>query len=306
MGGPGHVAILMATRNGARHLGQQLDSILAQSHRDWSLWISDDGSDDATPAILADWQRRHPGRIHLRAGPGRGAAANFLSLLTDPAIAADHVALADQDDVWLPGKLARALARLGRLPAGPALYAARTRIVDEDLRPLGLSPLRRRPPGFRNALVQSLAGGNTMVLNGAARALVCRAPAVEPVSHDWWLYQLLTGAGAHVLYDPEPVLLYRQHGGNQHGANRGGRARLSRLGRLLGGTLADWNARNIAALGACRHLLTAPARADLDRFARIAGRAGPLAAARLAASGIHRQSREETLALWLAALAGRF
>lgn len=69
-----HVAILMASYNGARFLRDQLDSIAAQDHDDWSLHVSDDGSHDPTLGIVAAFARDHPGRrIVWRKGPARAA-----------------------------------------------------------------------------------------------------------------------------------------------------------------------------------------------------------------------------------------
>ena len=122
----GRVTILMATLNGADHLPAQLASLLAQTHADWRLWVSDDGSTDNTPALLRDFARAHPAReICLLRGPGRGAAANFLTMLCHPDLPCGPVALCDQDDVWLKGKLSRALRRMaGGPPDLPVLYAA--------------------------------------------------------------------------------------------------------------------------------------------------------------------------------------
>ena len=114
-----HVHVLMATWNGAAHLEEQLRSFEAQTHRDWSLWVSDDGSTDATGRILADHAAAHPGRVHLFEGPRRGSAANFLSLLAQPDLPPGVVALADQDDVWLPHRLERGLEWLARATGGP-------------------------------------------------------------------------------------------------------------------------------------------------------------------------------------------
>ena len=105
----------MGTRNGARFLRAQLATIAAQSHRDWRLVASDDGSTDATrgdPRGLPRRRRGGPGRRSGQ-GPCRGFAANFLALAGDPGIRADFYAFADQDDLWHPERLARGLARLG-------------------------------------------------------------------------------------------------------------------------------------------------------------------------------------------------
>lgn len=116
------VTIVMATRNGAPFLAAQLDSIAGQSHRDWTLFVSDDGSTDATRSILADFARHHP--VRLVEGPRQGGG-EFPVGSCHPELPAGIVALADQDDVWLQGKLARgcaawrqvrAMARCSMLP----------------------------------------------------------------------------------------------------------------------------------------------------------------------------------------------
>ena len=87
----------MATRNGAAHLPAQLASLAAQSHSGWRLWVSDDGSTDATRALVQDFGRDHD--VRLIDGPQRGAAANFRTLLARAAQDAPQAALAfsDQD-----------------------------------------------------------------------------------------------------------------------------------------------------------------------------------------------------------------
>src|SRR5579863_2377502 len=92
----GPVAILLCTYNGARFLPLQLKSYEAQDFADWRLYVSDDGSQDATPELLAEFQNKHgPSRVQIRRGPRRGFVANFLSLLCDPAIEADYYAPSD-------------------------------------------------------------------------------------------------------------------------------------------------------------------------------------------------------------------
>ena len=305
MAGPAEVAILMGTRNGARFLEAQLASIAAQSHAAWRLHVSDDGSDDATPAIVAGFAAGPgAGRVTLRAGPRRGFAANYLALAADPGLRADFFAFADQDDVWHPDRLARGLARLAALPTErPALIGGRTRLVDEGGRPLGLSPEFRAPPGFGNALVQSIAGGNTMLFNAAAKRLFEAVPGVRVVAHDWWAYQLVSGAGGTVLYDPSPLVDYRQHGGNLIGGNQGLGARLARLRLLLAGRLAEYTDLNLAALEAAAPVLTTAARAKvaLLREARDRGFFGRLA--RMRRLALYRQTRGGTLSLWFATAA---
>ncbi|MDP5348151.1 MAG: glycosyltransferase, partial [Paracoccaceae bacterium] len=173
------VTILMATRNGAVNLGAQLDSFLAQTHPPAQVIVSDDGSRDGTVAMLARFAADHPGlNLRIIKGPQRGAAANFLHLLQALPADCGPVAFADQDDVWLPDKLARGLRALRDVPDGcPALVGGRSYVCDARLGRRRLSRMAPDAPSFRHALVQNFAGGNTMMLNAtAARLLRDAAP----------------------------------------------------------------------------------------------------------------------------------
>jgi hypothetical protein len=130
----------------------------------------------------------------------------------------------------------------------PILYCSRTGLIDEMGTDIGLSVDFRKPPQFRNALVQNIAGGNTMVMNRAAFVLVKEAASrTSFVSHDWWTYMIVTGAGGAILYSCQSDTLYRQHAGNSVGSNQGIAARLRRLILLFQGRYRRWNDRNVSA-----------------------------------------------------------
>jgi glycosyltransferase involved in cell wall biosynthesis len=302
------IAILMALYNGAPFVEEQLLSLDTQTHRNWTLHVSDDGSFDNGTQIINRFANRTARLIDIRQGPGRGYARNFLSLLDAPAPSDRHVAFCDQDDVWLPEKLERAVAALSAVPANvPALYGSRSWIWFAGRQEQRLSQHRPRPTGFRHALAQNFAGGNTMVFNRTALelALQARDAAQGVVSHDWWLYQLVTGAGGVAIYDPVPSIHYRQHLRNQIGANEGARAGLIRLQQVFAGRYAEWNEGNIAALQAVAHLLTEENRTVLACFADLRRRGVTGRLAGLRRSGVYRQSLKGNCALWLAALLGR-
>ena len=324
------VAILLASFNGARYLPRQLDSIAAQDWPAWRLVVSDDGSTDATRDVVRDFAKAHPGRcIELIEGPRRGATQNFLSLIAQVR-PGEWLAFCDQDDAWLPHRLSRGMQAIGgcpagagengdgprdardggeRVAAGPAATSSRTIICDDDLRPLTPAPLFRKPPSFRNALVQACMPGNTFLANPAAAALLQQGAAAAAragvVSHDWWAYQLLAGAGARLVRDPEPTVLYRQHRGNVMGRNDTLQARLRRVAMLGAGDFGGWVRDNVTALQGARHLLTDVNGATLDGFEAALRAPGPIAATRLARLGMYRQTRAGTAALLAAAAAGR-
>lgn len=245
-----HVAILMGTFNGESHLQEQLDSILQQSWSHWSITISDDHSSDQTLEIAERFRSEHPERVTIVEGPAEGFAKNFLSMVANSELHSDYYAYCDQDDIWLPNKLERACNWLDTVPADvPALYCSRSHLIDDNGELIGKSALFSRDPEFSNALVQSIAGGNTMVFNNAARsAMGLSGGTPDVLSHDWWSYLAVTGCGGIVYYDTNPTVLYRQHRDNLVGSNRGILAKSRRLWALVRGIRRSHSTRNLAAL----------------------------------------------------------
>lgn len=263
------VAILLCTFHGQHYLADQLDSFAAQTHSNWEVWASDDGSEDDTHGILELYQGKwDSGRLSIHYGPAEGFVAHFLSLTCKASISADYYAYSDQDDIWNADKLERAVKWLSTVPEHiPALYCSRTQLVDAENNNLGFSPLFTRPPSFANALTQNIAGANTMVFNNAARDLLCKAgEAVPVVIHDWWVYLVVTGCGGQVFYDAFPTLRYRQHDSNIIGMNSGWLARIERMRMLWMGEFRQWNDVNIKALRSLGHRLTLENREILEQF----------------------------------------
>ena len=298
------VVILMATYNGAEFLSAQLASIAAQTHRNWKLIASDDGSSDTTVSMLQSFAAQHP--VTIVAGPKKGSAANFLSLLCQVEAEADYVAFCDQDDIWDADKLVRGISHLRAVADEiPALVGTRSRLIDAQGNNLGLSPLFAKPPCFANALVQTIAGGNTMLWNQAAQQRLQSLGIVNVLHHDWWVYQWISGIGGHVSYDAIPSISYRQHGQNIYGTNRGWQAKLMRIRELFRGTFRVWNAQNCTALLQHKDQLTEKNQRMLLRFATAREQALPLRFLGLWRSGIHRQTALGNVGLIVAALLKR-
>ena len=299
------VAILLCTYQGQKYLHEQLNSFVAQTHKNWALWVSDDGSKDGTHAILAETVKDlGTGKISLHNGPQEGFCANFLSLTCKADIKADYYAYSDQDDIWKPEKLERAVAALSTVPKGvPGFYCSRTRIVDADDKPICMSPLFEKTPSFANALMQNIGGGNTMVFNEAARQLLIAAgDQVKVVVHDWWAYLLITGCGGQVFYDPISTVRYRQHGGNLVGMSSSWPARIKRIVLMLQGRLREWNDLNVAALQSVYGRLAPRNQEILNQF--MVARQLPLQQrlVGLMRSGVYRQTLYGKLGLIAAAV----
>ena len=303
------VLIAMTVCNAAANLDAQLRSIAAQDHENWTLIVSDDGSQDGSTGIAQRFaQKAGTRRVIVRQGPQEGFAENFLTIVRDGWEPGHCLAFSDHDDVWFPDRLSRGLRALAGMGDMPALYCSRTVITDAALRPLRLSPPRPRAPSFQNALAQNIAAGNTILANPAAARLLHEAASRRPkiVSHDWWAYQIVTGAGGTILHDDAPTVLYRQHAANQIGANDSARARMRRIGMILSGVYRRWNDVNLAALTSASDLMTTENRDLVERFTAIrAGTRGLRSMTALRKLRLYRQTRASTAALYAAALFNR-
>ena len=126
----------MATYNGEKYLREQVDSIISQTCQDWHLYIHDDGSKDSTIAIIKDYICQYPDSITLLDYPPQGGACkNFLSMLDK--VEAPYYMFCDQDDVWLPEKIALSLEEMKRQealhPQKPVVIHTDLHIVDDKL-----------------------------------------------------------------------------------------------------------------------------------------------------------------------------
>jgi hypothetical protein len=237
------IEVVLPTYNGAAYLEAQLASIHAQTLRPARVLLRDDGSSDGTQALIHQLQQRYGAWLQVLPAEGNlGCTANVNRLLQ--ATTAPYVALADQDDFWLPEKLGQSLARLQQLEAihgttMPLLVHSDLELVDQAGTPLSATYLRRqRLDPLRTApadlMLTNVVTGCTALLN---RALLERALPIPPqaLMHDWWL-ALVASAFGQIELLPERTVRYRQHAGNVLGAQGLG---LSYWRQRLAGLAAD-------------------------------------------------------------------
>ena len=219
------LSVALCTYNGARYLSEQLESIAAQSLLPDELIISDDGSGDATLDIANGFARKAPFAVRIMAhGQPLGVRQNFAAVAG--TCQGNYVAFSDQDDVWLPDKLARTIAVMRETeavyPHAPILVHSDLCVVDEKLNVIspsmmaaqGLSP----EGGLEILLAQNFVTGCTMVANRQLLQVALPFPTTI-VMHDWWL-ALIAAALGHIGFLPEPTIYYRQHGDNSVGAKK--------------------------------------------------------------------------------------
>ena len=255
----------MAAYNGEEFIAEQIESILGQTERDWKLVIQDDCSADGTFAIAQKYARKYPDRICAvqRDTPSGSARDNFFSMLRFAG--SEYAMFCDDDDVWLPGKIAATLSEMKRLeqsfgPETPLLVHTDLRVTDAGLNTLSVSMMRtqRLDPARRSLshlLIQNNVTGCTAMVNRSLLKLAVRRGLPQhAVMHDWW-FALTASALGKIGFVPQATVLYRQHRNNQIGAKRANAFRYN-LSRF-----AD-------AEGARRALTAAYGQAEefLDRF----------------------------------------
>jgi glycosyltransferase involved in cell wall biosynthesis len=228
----GKVQVLLSTYNGEKYLKDLLESVLEQRYPDFEILIRDDGSGEGTKKVLQRYETFK--NVHVIYGQNIGVVRSFLTLLQSASPTAEYLALCDQDDVWERDKLCRAVEILTqKSSSGPTMYCGGLKIVDESLSFIRLwNKIPRRGPSFRNALVENIATGCTIVINSKARDLIMGKTPSNALMHDWWLYIVISAFG-EVFYDKEPKTLYRQHSDNVLGDRSGLLSRYSERIRRL-------------------------------------------------------------------------
>lgn len=214
------IAILMSTYNGKAYLQEQLESVLEQTVSDFLLLIRDDGSSDGTGDLLREISDP---RVRLILGENLGPAGSFFALL-DAARQenADFVFFCDQDDVWMPDKLERLLAEMGKCPAGPALVFSDFAMIDGSGSVTGdsytaMAQLRIPADGnfFPKLLAQPYVFGCASVLNRELLELVKDPPAGIEM-YDCWIALVASLLGT-VRYLPQSTIYHRFHSSNATG-----------------------------------------------------------------------------------------
>lgn len=214
------VNILLSTYNGEQFLAEQIRSIQAQTFTDWTLLIRDDGSTDKTREVIEDFVERD-NRIYFinpESHENFGVIKNFYTLLKHDK--ADYYFFSDQDDIWLPDKLAITLNEAQKYDVTkPLMVYTDLKVVNEDLKVLSESMIRTQSAHANTRLVEELTEntvtGGTALIN---HALASTWQSLDNIiMHDWYL-ALLAAALGQLVYIDQPTELYRQHDNNVLGA----------------------------------------------------------------------------------------
>ncbi len=270
MKGGKSAAILMCTYNGENFINEQLESIKNQTFGNLSLFISDDGSSDKTIEKIKSFKQKNMHRFSefkIIEGPGCGFAKNFLSLLKEVGNEYDFYSFADQDDVWHVDKIESGILELEKYKKEiPNLFCSRTRLINQFGKRIGYSKNFKSAPKFQNALVQSIAGGNTMIFNKSSKIMLNEVKtSIDISSHDWLLYILISACDGNIIYSEKPKIDYRIHKTNLIGSNLGFKNFLKRSLLVFQNRWINWNSLNIEHLKNFK-MITRANKEILDNF----------------------------------------
>ena len=231
------VSVAMATYNGASFLDAQLASIAAQTRTPDELVVCDDASSDGTVEIIQRFARQAPFEVRLIRNEQRlGYEENFMKAAR--CCRGDVIAWSDQDDVWMPAKLARCLHEFEQDPDVLFVeHSTQIGVGNNGGEPLVSGPLgkywsrRRELRILRRHSVYTPASlplelyswGHSCVVSRRVLelgdTLATTIPGVfgQFSGHDTWTLTLATAAGKAVLL-PDVLVQYRQHGSQRAGA----------------------------------------------------------------------------------------
>jgi glycosyltransferase involved in cell wall biosynthesis len=216
------VIVLLAVYNGRIFLNDQFASLIAQEGVEVVIYANDDGSVDGSYEILESWKEN--GLItKLTQSNQIGASQAFFNLLNE-VDTPDWVAFCDQDDIWSKDKL---YLQVNHLVATESLMSFCSRIhINSRGHVIGRSKTLRIGPSFKNALVENVSPGNTILLHPKAVNVIKKFHDPKVMYYDAWTYLLISGIG-NCAYLKTPLVYYRLHNSNLVGIRK------FRLGRIL-------------------------------------------------------------------------
>lgn len=212
------VQVLLSSYNGEKYIRQQLDSIFNQQGVEVFCLVRDDGSTDNTIDILCEYQKKY-NNLEVIRDRNVGYKKSFMKLVENCG-QYDYYAFADQDDVWKPEKLLKAIEKIAKVQDNlPKVYCSNCIVVDKNLNYLSMlhNVGNILPNNKAKALVQGFAHGCTMVFNYETRNLILKYKPKQEYAHDFWIPILIVFLGK-IIYDENSYILYRQHEDNFFGS----------------------------------------------------------------------------------------
>lgn len=220
------ISVILPAYNGEAYFRQQMDSILGQLGDADEVLVSDDGSSDQTLSLAEEYQGRDR-RVRLLKGPGQGIKKNVEHALRHADGA--YIFLADQDDIWLEGKVERVMQAFRQQGAYVVVHDARV-FAGEDTAQVQMESFfafRNSGAGVAKNIVKNSYIGCCMAFRRELLEVILPIPARIEM-HDQWIGVLGDYFAGKSWFLPEPLLLYRRHGDNNSSMEHYGVGRMLR------------------------------------------------------------------------------
>ena len=205
------ISVAVATYNGERYVKEQIESILKNLTAEDEIVVSDDGSSDRTVAILKEYQNGGT-KVRIVKGPGKGIKQNINEALSH--CRGRYIFLADQDDVWIDGKVARVMEVLGK--NGCKLVCHDAQVMNADLTETLMESFfsyRGSKAGFWENLLKNRYMGCCMAFDAGLLSYVLPIPEAIQM-HDQWIGMINDMRAGNSVFLAERLLLYRRHDAN--------------------------------------------------------------------------------------------
>ena len=219
------IDILLATYNGEKYVGEQIESILSQTYKNINLIISDDKSQDNTRKILEEYAKKDERITVYFQEKNLGYIKNFEFLINQ--VKSEYFMLSDQDDVWLPEKVEKSIKKLKEENAD--LVFADLEVVDKDLNTMYPSfndfmkltrKINKCQKSYKmNYLYNCVTGCTLLARSKTIEEFMPIPNKSKYLVHDHWI-ALMISLNGKLAYIPEKLIKYRQHGDNQIGTDK--------------------------------------------------------------------------------------
>ena len=301
------VAIILGFYNDKKYINAQVQSIFEQTHKNIKLFIFDDNSTfKLTKSFLKLTPENKKKLSIIRRKKNIGSAKNFLFALKEIKDDFAYYGFSDQDDIWEKDKIKISIDAINKKGnAKPILFSSRTEYFNEDCtKKIGESSVFKKKPTFANSLIQNFLGGNTILMNKKAQELIVSSLNSDKYTvHDWYCYQLISGAGGEVIFSLEKTLKYRQHEKNLIGRNDRKSDKFRRLKEFFSGSFKNWIDINLSNIENNKSLIESNNLEILENFKKCRNSKNPLKRIIFyRKSGVFRQSLLENLIFFIGIL----
>jgi len=218
------IDVLLPIYNGEKYLDQQLKSLFNQTFSDWRVLVRDDGSNDNSPYIIEQYEKKYPDRIIvIRDMLGNLGPSGCYNLLLQH-VTSDYFMFCDQDDIWKPEKIEKSFSVMLEMEKenhdAPILVCSDASCIDEENKQIFPSFFQKQKftnvtDNVHKMLALNVVQGSTALMNIKVKNVIKFIPA--GLYHDWWTAVNVAYYGK-VGYIHEPLLAYRQHNNNVVGA----------------------------------------------------------------------------------------